>query len=293
MILTARTPTRERERESKTHAIVINDVGGGDFSALMVNGLIDLHLFAQSLMFPLHYYTQTPKDKNALFNSSDYEQHDGITNYALNEFQTIYKDKSITKEDIFYYIYALLHNETYKKKFKNNLSKELPRIPFMLDFKHFVKVGRELGHLHVNYETLEPSKKVDIEIKGQMGGLFNANALKEIEPTKLIVKQMQFKKGKLRTYDKSIIHYNDFITLTNIPLKAYRYIVNGKSAIEWIMERYSIKIDKDSNIENNANLYSQNPYYILNLLLSVIEVSVRSVDLIESLEYKELNPSLF
>ncbi|WP_104747521.1 type ISP restriction/modification enzyme [Helicobacter cetorum] len=104
---------------------------------------------------------------------------------------------------------------------------------------------------------------------------------------------MQFKKGKLSTSDKSIIHYNDFITLTNIPLKAYRYIVNGESAIEWIMKRYCIKIDRDSNIENNANLYSDNPRYILNLLLSVIEVSVRSVDLIESLEYKELNPSLF
>ncbi|AFI03548.1 type ISP restriction/modification enzyme [Helicobacter cetorum] len=259
----------------------------------MTNNISDLQTLKNSYVYPLHYYTKTPKDKNALFNECDYEKNDGITNYALKEFQTAYKDKGITKEDIFYYIYALLHNKTYKKKFKNNLSKELPRIPFMLDFRHFVNVGRELGHLHVNYENIEPSKKVDIEIKGQMGGLFNANALKEIEPTKLIVKQMQFKKGKNRTYDKSIIHYNDFITLSNIPLKAYRYIVNGKSAIEWIMERYAIKIDKDSNIENNANLYSQNPYYILNLLLSVIEVSEKSVDLIESLEYKELNPSLF
>ena len=158
----------------------------------------------------------------------------------------------------------------------------LPRLPLVEktdDFWAFSRAGRELADLHLNYENVEPTKEVVVDIQGD---LFNDN----IQPEKLYrVEQMRF--GKInKEKDKSIIEYNSFITLRNIPLRAYDYVVNGKSAIEWIMERYCDKVDTKSGIRNDANQWGiehGNPRYPLDLLQSIITLSIKTLDIVDGL----------
>ena len=154
---------------------------------------------------------------------------------------------------------------------KQDLKKSLPNIPLVEtynDFKLFSDAGRKLSYLHLNYEIIEPYKDLKIS---------------DYKKEDYTVKKMKFYKK-----DKSKIIYNDYITIENIPLKAYEYIVNGKSAIEWIMDRYQVKVDKKSGIINNPNDWCKNVNnhkYIFDLLLSIINVSVKSVDIINSLQH--------
>ena len=154
----------------------------------------------------------------------------------------------------------------------------LPRIPYCKDFWEFSKAGRALADIHLNYENESPNGFVRLIKTGERNDLFASN-LDDLKDDDFKVAKMKFANKK----DKSVIIYNGKITLTNIPLKAYEYVVNGKSAIEWIMDRYEIKVDKDSGIKNDPNLFSDDPRYILNLLLKVIEVSVKSVEIINKL----------
>ena len=195
--------------------------------------------------------------------------------------------KAITKEHIFYYVYGLLHSPQYRERFAADLKKSLPRIPIVdtvQDFMAFYKAGKELADLHPNYEQVSPSDDVVVHV---------ADAVYSESYTKFehfAVEKMAFGKvrneaGKL-VADKSRIIYNGNITIENIPAKAYEYIVNGKSAIEWIMERYQITIDKASQIKNDPNDWSRehdNPTYIFDLLLSVINLSVQTVDIVNNL----------
>ena len=176
----------------------------------------------------------------------------------------------VTKENIFYYVYGILHRPEYRTRFANDLKKMLPRIPLIEEPRHFwsfSKAGRELADLHLNYETVPPSQ--DVTVTGAETGHFT-------------VEKMRFpKKG-----EKDTIIYNSAITIQNIPAKAWDYTVNGKSAIEWIMERYQLTTHKESTITNNPNDWAKevgNPRYILDLLLSVINVSVKSVEIVEGL----------
>ncbi len=176
----------------------------------------------------------------------------------------------VTKENIFYYVYGILHSPEYRTRFANDLKKMLPRIPLIEEPRHFwsfSKAGRELADLHLNYETVPPSQ--DVTVTGAETGHFT-------------VEKMRFpKKG-----EKDTIIYNSAITIQNIPAKAWDYTVNGKSAIEWIMERYQLTTHKESTITNNPNDWAKevgNPRYILDLLLSVINVSVKSVEIVEGL----------
>ena len=142
----------------------------------------------------------------------------------------------------------------------------LPRIPFAKDFWAFSGAGRDLAALHLNYETIEPFKLQEIT---------------NLDPDYTVDKMKFAKDGKV--VDKSVIIYNSQITLSGIPLEAYEYVVNGKSAIEWIMERYAVTIDKDSGIKNNPNDWSENPRYILDLLKRLVAVSVGSVEIVKGL----------
>ncbi len=290
-IYPADTSVRDASADSASQilgnlSISLNDKGGGEFGALIANQISDLHLFPQTQIFPLYYYEKA--DPNSIpdnDNADTYERKDAIRDWALAEFQKAYKDDKITKEDIFYYIYGLFHSKEYVNKFKNNLSKMLPRIPFCKDFWGFSKVGRELAYLHLNYETIEikqsAAKYNTTVFKTEQTALFD-------EPEYLTdsdykVSKMKFAKNVKIAHKPSTIIYNTKINITNIPAKAYDYVVNGKPAIAWIMERYQVKTDDDSGITNDPNLYSEDPRYILDLMLKVIEVSVRSVDLINSL----------
>lgn len=182
----------------------------------------------------------------------------------------MYKTNSITKEDIFYYVYGLLHSPDYRNQFAADLKKMLPRIPLVnsaADFKAFGSAGRGLANLHLNYEKRLPPESIVVE--GDTGDNY-------------IVNKMKFKSKE----DKTEIIYNNQITIKNIPLEAYDYVVNGRSAIEWIMERYQVKVDKASQIKNDPNDWARehnDPRYILDLLLSIITVSVETVRIINSL----------
>lgn len=207
--------------------------------------------------------------KHSPAGESEYIRRDGISDFILERAQKVY-GKNVSKEDIFYYVYGILHSPDYRTTFANDLKKMLPRIPLVedvRDFWKFSKAGRKLADLHINYEDVLPYD--GIKVIGESSGNFQ-------------VQKMRFpKKGQRDT-----IIYNSRIVISHIPEKAYEYIVNGKSAIEWIMERYQVKTDKASGIINDPNDWADevgNPRYILDLLLSIINVSVQTVEIVEDL----------
>lgn len=206
--------------------------------------------------YPLYHYDDLGNRYNA------------ISGYALNLFRRHYKDNAITEEEIFYYIYAILHHKGYLKKYKNSLAKEAPRIALSEDFKELSVLGKELAELHLNYESGEMHESVQYNL------LENA----EIEGYYDVVQMKKDKKGDSIIYNKNIV-------ITKIPQKAFDYVVNGKSAIDWVIERYQKTMDKDSLIENNPNHYAGGKY-VFELLCRVITLSVKSVDLIEKISEK-------
>ncbi len=256
-------------------------VGADEFSCLLVDVLPDLGLMSGAQCFPLKLY-EAPETGDDMLKpeTTAYTERDGISNEGLAHFQAAYPNESITKEDLFYYIYGLLHSPKYHDRFKNNLSKELPRIPAVktfADFQAFSRAGRELGDLHVNYEKAD---LYPITIAGEDDLLVEKTTR---PPEDYRVKKMKFGTGK----NKSIVHYNTKITITNIPLDAYNYIVNGRSALEWVMDRQCVKPNKDSGIINDANDYAnetmQNPAYPLQLFQRVITVSLKTIQIIANL----------
>lgn len=201
-----------------------------------------------------------------------YKRRYAISDVSLKKFKEIYGNK-VEKEDIFYYLYAVLQCRKYIELYGDNLSKEMPRIPMLDKFPEYVRIGKELAKLHLAYEQEVDPVSIGLEIK--------------IDKLDYTVEKMQFKKeGK--TLQKDTIYFNRYITISNIPERTYEYVVNGKSAIEWIMERYAVIFDKESKIMDDPNLYGEEKY-IFNLLISVIALSVKTQDLIDGLpEYKEI-----
>ncbi|MGL2376531.1 type ISP restriction/modification enzyme [Helicobacter pylori] len=243
--------------KSVRNVVINTGVGNGkDFSALISDFISDLSLISPNQAYPLYYYDDLGNRYNA------------ISGYALNLFRRHYKDNAINEEEIFYYIYAIFHHKGYLEKYKNSLAKEAPRIALSEDFKELSALGKELAELHLNYENgeMHESVKHNLLESAGMEGYYD------------VVQMKKDKKG-----DRII--YNHHITITQIPKKAFDYVVNGKSAIDWVIERYSITKDKDSLIENNPNHYAGGQY-IFELLCRVITLSVKSVDLIEKISEK-------
>ncbi len=242
------------------------------FSAIILNCLPDLCVqggSTNSQCFPLYTYEKIEIEESGLFDTpaeSGYRKKENITDAMLSEFRTQYADVKISKEDIFYYVYGVLHSPEYKTRFASDLKKMLPRIPYAKDFWAFSVAGRDLAALHLNYETIEP---------------YALQEFSNLDPDYTVQKMQFAKAGKV--VDKSVIIYNSQITLSGIPLEAYDYVVNGKSALEWIMERYAVTVDKDSGIKNNPNDWSENPRYILDLVKRIVAVSVGSVTIVGAL----------
>ncbi len=236
--------------------VVINTgVGNGkNFSALVSGAIPDSHFIGDANAYPLYHYDDWGN------------RHDAISGYALNLFREHYKDNLITEEEIFYYIYAILHHKGYLEKYKNSLAKEDPRIGLSEDFKELSILGKELAKLHLNYENGEMHASVEYQtlMNAEEKGYYDVETMK--------------KQG-----DR--IHYNKNIAITKIPKKAFEYVVNGKSAIDWVIERYKKTTDKDSLIENNPNDYKGGKY-VFELLCRVIKLSEKSVDLIEKISIK-------
>ncbi|WP_334193894.1 DEAD/DEAH box helicase [Pararhodobacter sp.] len=262
---------------------------GGDkgFSALLVDSTPDLNLapgMGGYQCFPLYLYTQQDEEFGSLFDgrSTGLQRRDAITDAGLTHFQAAYPGEQITKEDLFYYVYGLLHSPDYRDRYADNLTKELPRIPAVktyADFRAFSDAGRRLGDLHVNYETVEPYPVT----------------YKQGDPRTWVVKDpVSFYRvtgwkfgGKRPNVDKTTVVYNANITMTGIPLEAYDYVVNGKPALEWVMERQVVKTDKASSIVNDANDYANetmgNPAYPLELFQRVITVSLETMKIVRAL----------
>lgn len=255
--------------QHKNLVITIPALAGHKFMPLLSDVTCDLHMNGDAQCFPLYWYEERNADAPMLDlgmegDAGDYKRHDGISNFGLKQFRTAYGDPKIGKEDIFYYVYGLLHSTEYRSRFENDLKKELPRIPFAKDFWTFSKAGRKLAELHLNYETIEPWP------------------VKEVSNGNYRVTKMKFPKKGIR----HTIHYNDTCTLSEIPEEAYEYIVNGKSAIEWLMERYAVTTDKDSGIVNDPNDWCDeqgNPRYIIDLVKRVIRVSIETMEIVKNL----------
>ena len=258
----------------KGYAIFTNGVSSSKgFSVLISNNIINLDCLEKANCYPLYYIEENKNKDKSLFETFDGIEEEnkkgGISDYIFNLAKQKYSTK-ITKEDIFYYVYGFLHNEDYKKEFEADLKKLIPRLPLVDDyrtFKTYSDIGRELADLHLNYENIERDSNIIVE--GEESNNFK-------------VEKMRFtNKDK-----KDVIIFNSDIKITNIPLEAYDYQVNGKSAIEWVVERYAITVNKDSGIENNPNLWceeNENPRYILDLLLSVVSLSIKTNELIKKL----------
>jgi helicase domain protein len=267
---------QDKFKSINNKVIFITGTGGKKgFSILISNIIIDLNsMDAGANCYPLYYIEEDNKNKDkSLFETLDgiekESKKDGISDYIFNLAKEKYSTK-ITREDIFYYVYGFLHNEDYKKEFEADLNKLTPRLPLVDDYKTFKiysDIGRELANLHLNYENIERDSNIIVE--GEESNNFK-------------VEKMRFENKD----QKDIIIFNSDIKIKNIPLEAYDYQVNGKSAIEWIVERYAVTVNKDSGIENNPNLWceeNENPRYILDLLLSVISLSLKTNELIKKL----------
>ncbi|CAN5299702.1 hypothetical protein BH20ACI2_BH20ACI2_28820 [soil metagenome] len=244
----------------------------GETSVFVTDQIPDLHLNGDTQCLPLYYYKEKNLDNPTLFDTAadpQYIRRDGISDWILKQAHERY-GKDIKREDIFYYVYGFLHSPEYRIKFANDLKKMLPRIPLVeskADFVAFSKAGRALAQFHLNYEKV--SAYPDLKVTGED----SAN----------------FRVGKMRFANrdsKDAIQYNSDIVVSKIPAKAYEYVINGKSAIEWIMERYQVKQGKPSGIINDPNHWSEeveNERYILDLLLSIVNVSVQTVDIVSEL----------
>ena len=204
-------------------------------------------------------------------------RRDGVTDEGVAHFRVAFPSEKISKQDVFYYVYGLLHSIDYRERYADNLAKELPRIPCVkaaADFRAFSQAGRDLAELHLNYETVAmyPAKIDD-------GGKKLTDADYRVE------KMRHGKTGKDK--DLSTVHYNSRITVSGIPPQAYHYVVNGKPAIDWVMERQCVKTDKASGIVNDANDWAvetmKNPRYPLELLLRVVTVSLETMNIVNAL----------
>ncbi|MCQ2195122.1 MAG: DEAD/DEAH box helicase family protein [Paludibacteraceae bacterium] len=290
------------ETISNNICICLSGVGSSKgFSSLLTTNIPDLQLMFNGQCFPLYWYEERGEKKAGnqleLFEQEGegkYIRHDGVSDWILKEVRSRYGNlTSITKEDIFYYVYGILHSEEYRTRFADDLRKSLPRIPIVekvADFVVFNKAGRALADLHLNYESVAAHPEVKVTELGKKEDyideetgetVLNGDAFNYYK-----VEKMRFPTGKKAKDKPSTIIYNPHITIENIPAEAYDYVVNGKSAIEWIMERYAVTIDKDSQIKNDCNDWSKEhnqPRYILDLLLSVINVSVKTIAIVNQL----------
>ena len=264
--------------------ICVSGIGSNkDFSSIITENIPDYQLQFNCQYFPLYWYDDSTADIADLFSAQQsdadrYVRRDGVTDWILSTARKQY-GSLVTKEDIFYYVYGILHAPDYRTTFTADLKKSLPRLPLVEspdDFWAFSRAGRSLAELHLGYEHVEP-----------YAGCHTVNSTtSDDDAINYRVDKMRFGKLDSKTADKRIIHYNAGITIENIPLEAYDYVVNGKSAIEWVMERYAVKTDPASQIENNPNDWCRehdDPKYIYNLLLRIITVSLETMKIVYTL----------
>jgi predicted helicase len=254
--------------------IAISGIGAGaGYSALMMDEIpCNAVAGAGSAVqcFPLYYY-QEAADLGPFAGDESFggfSRCDAITDETITDYRRRYGG-DVSKEDIFYYVYGILHSPEYRERYASNLKKMIPRLPMVPDFWAFSGAGRELARWHLDYESVDPWP-----LDGFPQGT--------VSPEQIRVEKMRFA-GSGRSENRSTIVFNQNVTLRGIPEEAYAYQVNGKSAIEWLMDRYELKVDKDSGIRNDPNLWSHDPRYVVDLVARVVRVSVETMKIVGSL----------
>lgn len=267
-----------------------------DRGVLIADTIPDLELMHHGQCFPLYWYERIDQ-KGTLFSDEPqgkvvrdawgnrYVRHDAITDETLEVFKMAYPTafhdrvlregpKEMTKEDIFYYVYGVLHSPIYREKYAANLAKELPRVPLAKSFEAFSRAGRALADLHLDYESSEIWPGLDMGILPSMdpGRVEKLTWAKKTDPDT----------GK-KIADHTRLVYNKDVVVSNIPERANDYMVNGRSPLEWMIDRYQVKVDKASGIVNDPNEYSDDPRYILDLIGRLVTVSMRTLEIIEGL----------
>ncbi|MFI9556119.1 DEAD/DEAH box helicase [Nonomuraea endophytica] len=255
------------------------------FSVLMTDAIPDLHAVGTKSVgphFARYTYRELGKGDN-LFSASEEaggnEKVDNITEATLAAYRKVYADSAITKDNIFYYTYGLLHSPEYRDRFAADLKKSLPRIPKVRDFHGYAEAGRKLADLHIHYEQAEPHQGIVETISRSAPGTPHRELYR--------VAKMKIHKVKGET-DRSTIVYNNRVTLTNIPEEAYRYQLGTRSAIEWIIDRYRVKVDQASGITNDPNDWSDDPRYIIDLLKRIVTVSLETMKIVDQLPPLEI-----
>lgn len=273
-------PAMFPDAEHENFGLLVTGVGAAmEFTALATAHIPDLSSFGgqtNGLYFARYTYVPSSSESD-LFSNGDEGANtrvDNVTDDVLSDYRKSY-GSGVSKDDIFYYVYGVLHSPAYRAEFAADLKKMLPRVPKTKDFQGFAKAGRALAELHIGYENVTPYELTET--------VTGATSDKEIYR----VRKMMFGKGK----DRSTIIYNDHITLSEIPDEAYRYMLGSKSAIEWIMERYQVTVHKDSQIRNDPNDWAtehDQPQYILDLLKRIVTVSIETMKIVDGLPALEL-----
>ena len=243
-------PTPETEKENR--AICVSGLGSNKpFQTLMVSMIPCLDILDKTQCFPFYLYDEDGSNRR-----------ENITDWALAQFRRQYQDDSISKWDIFHYVYGLLHHPQYRERYQANLKRDLPHIPFALDFWAFAKAGARLAKIHVDYEQMPAYPLNIVETPGQ--------------PLTWRVEKMRLSR------DKTQIRYNEFLTLEGIPEQAFAYRLGNRSALEWVLDQYRVKVDKRSGIVNDPNRADEQQY-IVQLIGTVIAVSLETVEIVEGL----------
>lgn len=257
------------------------------FAALMVDVAPNFHFQDTGQTFPLYVYEKADASFDLNFDTADvidgYRRRDAITDAILKTFCSVY-GANVTKEDIFYYVYGVLHSPEYRTRFAADLKKMLPRIPLtkeIADFWAFSKAGRDLTQWHLNYETVEswPIVEYFSKLDFDSWDLYRVQKMNFARPS-------AEQKAAGEKWDKTQIIYNSQVTLKMIPLEAYEYVVNGKPAIEWVMERYQVSLDKESGILCDPNDWCREhdqPRYIIDLIGRIVRVSIETMKIVKGL----------
>ncbi len=262
-------------KTSENRVICVPGIGSKKaFSALMTGTIPDLGLNNAVQCFPRYSYPKPadPSEGTHTFQGIGElpDRIDNISDTALRTFRDHYRDDTLTKDDIFDYVYGILHPPSYREQFANDLSKMIPRIPFAPDFHAFAQAGAVLTSLHLNYETCE---RYPLEL------IFSHQG--EPQP-----KHFQLSKRAMRYTDKeakTTLILNDHVRLSGIPEEAHRYVVNGRTPLEWFIDRYKITQDKDSGIINDPNGWFADPRDLVTAIERIVYVSVESARIIEGL----------
>ena len=239
-------------------------------SCLMLKTIPNLHTIGDTQFLARWIY-----EKSLL--EDRYEKVSNINEEALKKFRSQVSSEQVTEDDVFYYVYAVLHHKTYRTRYATNLSKETARVPLpasLESFNEFAKAGQELADLHLHYESADPYD-LDEDVTG------NPSMLNRYRVTS---KKMSHP-GRRGEEDESALEYNEYITLRGIPEKAHRYIIGQYSALRWLRERYVITTDKDSGVTDDPNDWADehgDPRYIIDLIKRVVTVSVKTMDVVDN-----------